>query len=102
MNTTLIQNEYSPAEALWAMYMSQSKAVRKAFRVRLHAAEEAELRRKEMEAYAKTLPTEERVAAERMAESVKQSVREVKKAAKEGRAIGLPAEDLLAELLQEE
>ena len=81
------------------MYMSQSKAVRKAFRVRLHAEEEAELRRKEMEAYAKTLPAEELEAAERMVESVKQSVFEIKKTAEEGRATGRPAEELLAELL---
>ena len=101
MNTALIRNEYSPAEALWAMYMSQSKAVRNAFRVRLHAEEEAELRRKEMEEYAKALPAEELEAAERMVESVKQSVFEVKKAAEEGRAIGLPAEDLLADLFEE-
>ena len=82
------------------MYMSQSKAVRKVFRVRLHAEEEAESRRKDMEAYAKTLSSEELEAAERMAESVKRSVSEVKKAAEEGRTIGHPAEDLLAELLE--
>ncbi len=101
MNTTIINNEYSPAEALWAMYMSQSKAVRKAFRVRLQAEEEAEAQRKSMEAYAKTLPQEELEAAERMAESVKRGVAEVRKAATEGRTIGRPAEELLEELMAE-
>lgn len=101
MNTALTRNEYSPAEALWAMYMSQSKAVRKAFRVRLHAEEEAELRRKEMEAYAKTLPAEELEAAERMAESIRKSVAEVKQAAEEGHAVGHSAEELLAELMEQ-
>jgi len=100
MNTA-IRNEYTPAEALWAMYMSQSKAVRKAFRVRLHAEEEAEALRKNMEAYAKTLPPEELEAAKRMAESVKQGVSNVRKAAAEGRTIGRPAEELLAELMEE-
>lgn len=101
MNTAIINNEYTPAEALWAMYMSQSKAVRKAFRVRLHAEEEAEARRKSMETYAKALSPEELEAVERMAESVKQGVADVKKAAAEGRTIGRPAEELLDELLAE-
>lgn len=101
MNTAILRNEYSPAEALWAMYMSQSKAVRKAFRIRLHAEEEAESRRDSMEAYAKTLPPEELEAAERMVESLKQGVDDVKKAAAEGRTVGRPAEELLAELIEE-
>jgi hypothetical protein len=101
MNTTIINNEYSPAEALWAMYMSQSKAVRKAFRVRLHAEEEAESRRKSMEVYAKTLSQEELEATERMVESIKQGVADVRKAAAEGRTVGRPAEELLDELLSE-
>lgn len=101
MNTALIRNDYSPVEALWAMYMSQSKAVRKAFRVRLHAEEEAESRRKSMEAYAKTLAPEEFDAAERMVKSIQQGVSDVKKAASEGRTVGRPAEELLAELMEE-
>lgn len=101
MDTALIGNEYSPADALWAMYMSQSKSVRKAFRIRLHAAEEAESRRKSMDAYARTLSSEELAAAETMAKSVKKSVEEVKKAAAEGRTVGCPAEELLAELMEE-
>ena len=101
MNTATTRNEYTPAEALWAMYMSQSKAVRKAFRIRLHAEEEAESLRKSMEAYAKTLTQEELEAAERMVESVKQGVADVKKAAAEGHTIGRPAEELLEELLEE-
>ena len=83
------------------MYMSQSKAVRKAFRTRLHAEEEAESRRKEMEEYAKTLPHDELIAAERMVQSVKQGVADVKEAAAKGLSVGQPAEDLLAELLEE-
>ena len=101
MNTALFRNDYSPVEALWAMYMSQSKAVRKAFRVRLHAEEEAESRRKSMEAYAKTLAPEELDAAERMVKSIQQGVSDVKKAASEGRTVGRPAEELLAELMEE-
>ena len=97
MNTA----DYSPVEALWAMYMLQSKAVRKAFRVRLHAEEEAESRRKSMEAYAKTLAPEELDAAERMVKSIQQGVSDVKKAASEGRTVGRPAEELLAELMEE-
>lgn len=46
MNTSSKSNEYTPAEALWAIYMSQSKAMQKVFRIRLHAEEEAESRRK--------------------------------------------------------
>ena len=83
------------------MYRSQSKAVRKVFRIRLHAEEEAESRRNSMEAYAKTLSQEELDAAERMVESVKQGVADVKKASAEGRTLGRPAEELLAELMEE-
>jgi hypothetical protein len=101
MNTAIIRNEYTPAEALWAMYMSQSKAVRKAFRVRLHAEEEAESRRKSMEAYAKTLSSEELKAAEHMVECVKHGVADVRKAAAEGRTLGRPAKELLEELMEE-
>ncbi len=101
MNTALTGIEYSPAEALWAMYMSQSKAVRKAFRVRLHAEEEAESRRKSMEAYAKTLTPEELDAAERMVKSIQKGVADVKKAAAEGHVAGRPAEELLEELMEE-
>lgn len=101
MNTTLIRPEYSPAEALWAMYMSQSKAVRKAFRVRLHAEEEAEERHKSMEAYAKTLPAEELKAAEHMADSIKSGVADIKQAVAKGRPAGRPAEELLAELMEQ-
>ncbi len=101
MNTTTIRNEYTPAEALWAMYMSQSKAVRKAFRVRLHAEEEAEAKRDQMDNYAKKISKEELEAAERMVESVKKSVAEVQKAKADGRTVGRPAEELLAELMEE-
>ncbi|MBO7624449.1 MAG: hypothetical protein J6S82_03980 [Bacteroidales bacterium] len=97
MGTRIIRNEYTPAEALWAMYMSQSKAVRKAFRMRLRDEEESEERRKRMEAYSKTLSPEELDAAERMAESVKRSIAEIQQDAVELR----PAEDLLAELMEE-
>ena len=83
------------------MYMSQSKAVRKAFRVRLHAEEEAESRRKNMEAYAQTLPKEELEAVERLVESVKRGVADVRKAAAEGHTLGRQAEELLAELMEE-
>lgn len=83
------------------MYMSQSKAVRKAFRIRLHAEEEAESRRKSMEEYAKTLPTEELETVERMVENVKRGIADVRKAAAEGRTVGRPAEELLAELMDE-
>ena len=83
------------------MYMSQSKAVRKAFRARLYAEEEAERRRKSMEAYAKTLAQDELEAAERMVEIVKQGMTDVRKAAAEGRTIGHSAEELLAELMDE-
>lgn len=101
MNTATTRNEYSHVEALWAMYMSQSKAVRKAFRTRLHAEEEAESHRKKMEEYAKSLSPDELQAAECMVKSLKQGVADVKNAAAEGRTIGCPAEDLLAELLEE-
>ena len=59
MDTLSTGNKYTPAEALWAMYMSQSKAVRKAFRMRLRVEEEAEEYRNNMKAYAETLPEEE-------------------------------------------
>ena len=101
MDTLSIGNKYTPAEALWAMYMSQSKAVRKAFRMRLRAEEEAEEYRKKMEAYAKTLPEEELKTAELMAKSIKRSVAEVQKAVAEGRPAGRPAEELLEELMEE-
>lgn len=97
MDTISPRTEYSPADALWAMYMSQSKSVRKAFRVRLHAEEEAESRRKKMEEYAKTLSSEELEAAERMVKSVKQGIADVD----EGHTECRPAEELLAELLEE-
>ena len=94
MNTA-IRNEYTPAEALWAMYMSQSKAVRKAFRVRQEVEKDQVLFTLE------DAESEELEAAKRMAESVKQGVSNVRKAAAEGRTIGRPAEELLAELMEE-
>ncbi len=101
MNNVATRNEYSPAEALWAMYMSQSKAVRKAFRTRMHAEEESEARRKSMEEYAKTLSPTELEAVGRMVKVVKEGVADVQKAASEGHAFGSPAEELLDELLSE-
>ncbi len=98
---TIVRNEYAPADALWAMYMSQSEAVRKAFRSRLHAEEETE-RCKKMDAYAKLLSPDELEAAQRLVESVKKGVEEVRRAVAEGRPTGRPAEELLAELLEED
>lgn len=59
------------------------------------------LTEKKMEEYAKSLSPDELQAAECMVKSLKQGVADVKNAAAEGRTIGCPAEDLLAELLEE-
>ena len=101
MNTPSTRHEYSPAEALWAMYMSQSKSVQKAFRLRLRAEEEAEAQRRRMEVYAQTLPADELEAAEQMAERIKRSVADIRAAATAGKPTGRPAEELLAELMEQ-
>ena len=55
-----------------------------------------------MDAYARLLSPDELEAAQRLVESVKKGVEEVRRAVAEGRPTGRPAEELLAELLEEE
>ena len=52
--------------------------------------------------YARLLSPDELEAAQRLVESVKKGVEDVRRAVAEGRPTGRPAEELLAELLEEE
>ena len=95
------QDIVSPLDALWSLYQSQSKRVRKAFRVRLLAEESAERERTRMMTYEQKMSDKDRDSVHRLVESVRDGVADVQNAHREGRTCGRKAEDFLKELQQE-
>ena len=91
----------SPADALWALYQSQTEKEKKAFLQRI-VEEEASIKLSlEMDAYEQSLTEEQRMVAHDFVEVVKQRINDVEQAAKEGRRIGRSANDFLQELQAE-
>lgn len=101
ISTTTYQPTISPTDALWALYQSQTKKVRQAFRSRLWAEEVSEKEKAKMLAYERQLPTKERDAAHALVNAVRQGVADVCQAAVNQTHVGRNAEDFLAELEQE-
>jgi len=95
------QSTVSPADALWALYQSQTKRVRKAFRLRLLAEDASDRKKAEMAAYERQLPEKERKVAYDLARAVRKGVADVRQAAANHTHVGRRAEDFLAELEQE-
>lgn len=98
MATTTYSGKISTLDALWALYQSQSKLVRDAFRMRVLAEKTA---KKDMQPYEQQLPDEVRKSVSMMAISIKKSADEVRQAALNSTQIGRRAEDFLNELEQE-
>lgn len=71
-------------DALWTLIQSQSKAVRKALAKRLNETEKQESLSKRMHSYEARLTEEQRNAAHKLAETVKQALNDVKKARRAG------------------
>ena len=94
-------NEISPLDALWVLYQSQSKKVRKAFVKRLEAQDKAEKHEAKMRAIEASLSEDERKKAHQIASAINICVQEVEQAAKQGKRVGRSADDFLAELRKE-
>ncbi len=95
------QPTVSPTDALWALYQSQTKKVRKAFRLRLIAEDASDREKAEMASYERQLPEKEREAAYALASAVRKGVADVRQAAANHTNVGRRAEDFLAELERE-
>ena len=100
-NITYQQN-VSPLDALWALYQSQTKKVKNAFRSRLLAEEENDKKALKMKAYEKKLSPEVRTSVCMMAVAVKQGAEEARQAAANNTHVGRSAEEFLAELENED
>ena len=91
----------SPLDALWSIYQSQSKRVRKAFRQRILEEEKADKHESEMRAYELQLPSETRESVRFFTKTIKKAVNDVRQAAVDHTHVGRNADDFLAELEQE-
>ena len=92
----------SPLDALWSIYQSQSKRVRKAFRQRILEEEKADKHESEMRAYELQLPSETRESVRLFTKTIKKAVNDVRQAAVDHTHVGRDADDFLSELEQEE
>lgn len=92
----------SPLDALWSIYQSQSKRVRKAFRQRILEEEKADKHELEMRAYELQLPSETRESVRVFTNTIKKAVNDVRQAAVDHTHVGRNADDFLSELEQEE
>ena len=101
VSSQLSQGIVSPLDALWALYRSQNKRVRKAFRVPLLAEEVEEKENSRMAIYEKGLSVADRDAAYHLADKIKKGVADVQRAVREHQSLGRSAEDFLLELQQE-
>lgn len=99
--STTYQPTVSPADALWVLYQSQTKKVRKAFRQRILAEDASGKEKEALAAYERQLPEKEREAAYAIAFAVRQGIADVHQAAANQTHVGRRAEDFLAELEQE-
>ena len=100
--TATCRQGISPTDALWALYQSQTKKVREAFRLRILAEADSDKKEEEMHAYEQQLSAQERQAAYKLADVIKQGVADVRQAAANQTHVGHRAEDFLAELEQDE
>ena len=82
--------DITPLDALWALYQSQSKRVRKAFLKRIEAQDKAEKYEAQMRALESKLSSDERKKLHQI------------HAQKQGKCIGRSADDFLAELQKEQ
>ena len=94
--------QISPLDALWALYKSQKKCVKHAFRSRILAEVAEEKKEGEMQVYAKKLSPETYNSICMMAKSVNKAANEVRQAEANGMHVGRNAYDFLAELEQED
>ena len=92
----------SPLDALWSIYQSQSKKVRKAFRQRILEEEKADKLQAEMRAYELQLPSDTRESVCLFAKTIKKTVNDVRQAVVDHAHVGRNADDFLLELEQEE
>ena len=92
----------SPLDALWSIYQSQSKRVRKAFRQRILEEEKADKHESEMRAYELQLPSETRESVRVFTNTIKKAVNDVRQATADHIHVGRKADDFLSELEQEE
>ena len=95
------QGIISPIDALWSLYQSQSKRVRKAFRVRILAEEATETEKARMNAYERKLTVAKREAAHHLADTIRKGVADVHVAIQNNKPVGRNADDFLKEMLQE-
>ncbi len=102
MSTTTVYNtKISPLDALWALYQSQSKLVREAFRMRILSEKTSEKVAEDIHSYEQQLPDDVRNSVCMMAVSIKESAEEARQAALNNTHVGRRAEDFLSELEQE-
>ena len=102
MLSTTYNRSVSPLDALWSIYKSQSKRVRKAFRQRIMEEEKANKHESEMRAYELQLPSDTRESVCLFAKTVKNAVNDVRQARIDHTHVGRNADDFLSELEQEE
>lgn len=104
MTTTVTSQStpISPLDALWALYKSQKKYVKHAFRSRILAEVAEEKKESEMQVYAKKLSPETYNSICMMAKSVNKAANEARQAEANGMHVGRNAYDFLAELEQED
>ena len=100
--TASFQPAISPVDALWTLYQSQTKRVRKAFRSRILSEEFVEKNAAAMKDYEQTLSPETRDSLFMMADAVKKGAEETRQAAAKNIHVGRNADEFLAELEQDE
>lgn len=92
----------STVDALWALFMSQSKSVRNELSKRMQALEAEERQRRKMKAYEATLTPEQREKAHEIADTTVRCVNEVEEAYRQGKKPGRPVDELLKELAEDD
>lgn len=92
----------STVDALWTLFLNQSKSVRNEISKRMQALDAEERQRRKMKAYEATLTPEQREKAHEIASTIVRCVREVEEAYNQGKSIGTPIDDFLRELDEEE
>lgn len=94
-------NDISPLDALWTLYRSQSKRVRKAFYKRVLLEQVADMAVENRRSYEQQLSDDMRNSVCLMAKSIQKSAEEVRQATLNKTHVGRRAEDFLNELEQE-
>jgi hypothetical protein len=97
MAATTFPGKISTLDALWALYQSQSKLVRDAFRMRVLAEKTAKKDVEVNHPYEQQLSEDVRNSVSMMAISIKKSAEEVRQAALNNTHVGRRAEDFLNE-----